>query len=186
GIPEPMPSNIKFMLATLSAETIDDDNWQYEVKWDGYRAMAYINRGQVEILSRNNKPFTEKYYPLAAAMQKWKTSAVLDGEILVIGKDGKANFGALQNWRSEADGDLVFYAFDLLWFEGVNIMELPLSERQAILKEVLPTDDDHVRLSQVFAANGLDFFNAASKMQLEGIMAKKADSAYSPDSRTRQ
>jgi len=180
-----MPEKIKPMLATLVNEPFDDPDWTYEVKWDGYRSIAYINKGSVELSSRNNKSFTEKYYPLVNTMKEWTVNAVLDGEILVIGKDGKANFGSLQNWRSEADGDLVYYAFDLLWYEGKDIMALPLSERQAILKEILPTNDDHVRLSQVFTASGLEFFEAAKKMQLEGIMAKKSSSTYHPDARSK-
>ena len=181
-----MPEKVKPMLATLVNEPFDDPDWTYEVKWDGYRSIAYINKGTVELSSRNNKSFTEKYYPLVATMKQWTINAVLDGEILVIGKDGKANFGALQNWRSEADGDLVYYAFDLLWYEGKDITGQPLSERQAILKEILPTKDDHVRLSQVFTASGLEFFEAAKKMQLEGIMAKKSSSTYHPDARSKE
>ncbi len=180
-----MPTNIKPMLATLVNEPFDDPEWHYEVKWDGYRTLAYVEKGKVTLSSRNNKPFTEKYYPITDAMKEWTINAVLDGEILVLNDKGQANFGALQNWRSEADGDLVFYAFDLLWYEGKNIMQLPLSERQAILKEVLPTNDDRIRLSEVFTANGLDFFAAAEKMGLEGIMAKKANSTYNPDSRSK-
>lgn len=180
-----VPTQIKPMLATLATEPFDDPGWTYEVKWDGYRAIAYVNKGGVSLSSRNNKSFTEKYYPIVDAMTDWSINAVLDGEILVIGKDGKANFSALQNWRSEADGDLVYYAFDLLWYEGKDVMELPLFERQAILKEILPTNDDRIRLSKVFNANGLDFFEAAKKMGLEGIMAKKSESIYSPDSRSK-
>jgi bifunctional non-homologous end joining protein LigD len=185
GTRSKIPTGIKPMLATLVNEPFEDPNWSYEVKWDGYRSIAYLSKGKVELSSRNNKSFTEKYYPITEAMADWNINAVLDGEILVIGKDGKANFGALQNWRSEADGELVYYAFDLLWYEGKDIMKLPLSERQAILKEILPTNDDRVRLSQVFTANGLDFFAAAQKMGLEGIMAKKLDSIYSPDARSK-
>jgi len=181
-----MPQKVKPMLATLVNAPFDDPEWTYEVKWDGYRSVAYINNGVAELSSRNNKSFTEKYYPLANTMKEWSINAVLDGEILVIGKDGKANFGALQNWRSEADGDLVYYAFDLLWYEGQDIMGLPLFQRQAILKEILPTNDDHVRLSQVFTASGLEFFEAAKKMNLEGIMAKKSGSTYHPDARSKE
>ena len=181
-----IPSEIKPMLATLINEPFEGPGWTYEVKWDGYRALAYINKGKVELSSRNTKPFTEKYYPIAAALEKWDKSAVLDGEILVLNKDGKANFSALQNWRSEADGDLVYYVFDLLWYEGKNVMGLPLEQRQAILKEILPTGDDHIRLSEVFTTGGLDFFAAAKKMGLEGIMAKKADSTYAADSRSKE
>jgi bifunctional non-homologous end joining protein LigD len=179
------PTDLKPMLATLVNEPFDNPDWIYEVKWDGYRALAYINKGAVELTSRNNKSFSEKYYPIAAVMKDWTINAVLDGEILVIDKQGKANFGALQNWRSEADGDLVYYAFDILWYEGKDITALPLNERQAILKEILPTNDDQIRLSKTFTANGLDFFAAAQKMQLEGVMAKRADSAYVPDSRSK-
>lgn len=180
-----MPVKVKPMLATLVDEPFDTPGWSYEVKWDGYRALAHINKGKTELMSRNIKPFTEKYYPLVAAMDAWSINAVLDGEILVIGKEGKADFSALQNWRSEADGDLVYYAFDLLWYEGKDLTGLPLSERQAILKEILPTNDDHVRLSRVFETSGLDFFEAAKKMGLEGIMAKRSDSTYALDSRSK-
>jgi len=180
-----MPTGVMPMLATLVKEPFDDEGWSYEVKWDGFRALAYVNKGSVELSSRNNKPFTEKYYPIADTLKNWKIDAVFDGEILVIKEDGKADFGALQNWRSEADGHLVYYVFDLLWFEGKNIMELPLSQRQAILKEILPTNDDNIRLSQVFTASGKEFFEAAKKMQLEGIMAKRLSSPYLPDSRSK-
>lgn len=185
GITSKMPNNVKPMLATLINAPFDNPDWSYEVKWDGYRALAYINDGSVALSSRNNKSFAEKYYPITAAMKEWSIDAVLDGEIIVIGKDGKANFSALQNWRSEADGDLVYYVFDLLWYEGKDIMGLPLSERQAILKKILPATDDHIRISPVFNSNGLDFFEAVKKMGLEGIMAKKLDSVYSPDSRNK-
>ncbi|AWH86595.1 DNA ligase D [Flavobacterium album] len=186
GAPAKMPTNVKPMLATLVKEPFNEPGWSYEVKWDGYRALAYIKSGEAELLSRNNKSFTEKYYPIAAAMGKWDFDAVLDGELLVIKKNGKADFGALQNWRSEADGDLVYYAFDLLWYDGKDITGLPLSERQAILKDILPADDDRIRLSEVFTSGGLDFFAAAQKMGLEGIMAKKSDSLYTPDSRSKE
>src|SRR5690606_4412674 len=120
------------------------------------------------------KSFADKYYPITAAMKRWKIDVVLDGEILVIDKNGQANFSALQNWRSEADGNLVFYAFDILWYDGRNTMALPLGERQKLLKTVVPLDDDRIRLSEVFE-NGMKFFEAAKKLNLEGIMAKRSD-----------
>jgi len=180
-----IPEGIKPMLATLVDEPFDDPNWQYEVKWDGYRALAFINKGKVDLFSRNNKSFNEKFYPIYDLLQKWKLKAVLDGEILVLNEKGVSNFGALQNWRSEADGELVFYVFDILWYEGKNLMEMPLSDRQAILNDVLPNDDDRVRLGKVFKASGIDFFAAAQKMGLEGIIAKKTNSTYVPDRRSK-
>ncbi|HCN84778.1 MAG TPA: DNA ligase D [Sphingobacteriaceae bacterium] len=181
-----IPEGIKPMLATLVDEPFDDPDWVYEVKWDGYRALAFINNGGVELLSRNKKDFSAKFYPIYKILKEWKINAVIDGEILVLNDKGISNFGNLQNWRSEADGELVFYVFDILWDDGKNLMDLPLLQRQAILKDILPTNDDRIRLSKVFQANGTDFFNAAQRMGLEGIMAKKSDSLYSPDFRTKE
>lgn len=186
GIASKMPVNVKPMLATLAKEPVNAPGWTYEVKWDGYRAIAYIKDGKAELTSRNNKSFTEKYYPIAAAMEKWDFDAVLDGELVVIKKDGKADFGALQNWRSEADGDLVYYAFDLIWYQGRDVTGLPLSDRQVLLSDILPTDDDRIRLSRTFTEGGNDFFAAAQKMGLEGIMAKKSDSLYAIDNRSKE
>lgn len=138
------------------------------------------------MLSRNNKGFNEKFYPIHKALQQWKINAVTDGEILVLNDKGISNFGNLQNWRSEADGELVYYIFDLLWYDGKNLMDLPLTERQAILKQVLPVNDDRIRQSKVFNASGTEFFAAAERMGLEGIIAKKASSTYSPDLRSKE
>jgi len=181
-----IPKNIKPMLATLVNEPFDDPNWQYEVKWDGYRALAFVNKGKADLFSRNNKSFNEKFYSIYELLQGWKINAVLDGEILVLNDKGISNFGSLQNWRSEADGELIFYVFDILWYDGKNLMELPLYQRQAILNDILPTDDDRVRLGKVFKASGIDFFNAAQRMGLEGIIAKKTDSTYATDRRSKE
>lgn len=181
-----MPTGIKPMLATLVDEPFDDPDWQYEVKWDGYRALGYVNKGAVELMSRNKKSFNDKFYPIYDILQGSGLNAVLDGEILVLDEKGRSNFGQLQNWRSEADGDLVYYVFDLLWYEGKNLMDLPLYQRQAVLKDILPTDDDRLRIGPVFNADGIEFFHAAEKMELEGIIAKKRDSTYAVDSRSKQ
>ncbi len=180
------PKGIKPMLATLVDKPFDDPDWVYEVKWDGYRALAFLNDGEADILSRNNKSFNDKFYPIQKTLQGWKINAVLDGEILVLNDKGVSNFGDLQNWRSEADGELAFYVFDILWYEGKSLIDLPLVERQQVLKEILPADDDSIRLSKVFDASGTEFFKAAERMGLEGIIAKKADSTYSANIRSRE
>jgi len=180
-----IPKNVKPMKATLVDEPFDDPDWLYEVKWDGYRAVATINKGSVDLISRNNLPF-DKFYPIIKQLKTWKLNAVIDGEILVLNDKGLSDFGALQNWRSEADGHLVFYVFDILWYEGKNLMELPLVQRQAILKEILPTDSDNIRQSKAFNASGIEFFHAAEKMGMEGIIAKKADSVYTSDLRSKE
>ncbi|MGA9648696.1 DNA ligase D [Pedobacter sp.] len=177
--------NIKPMLATLVDAPFDDKEWQYEVKWDGYRALAFLNKGKVELLSRNQKSFNDRFYPITSILKSWKQDVVLDGEILVLNDNGISNFGVLQNWRSEADGELIFYVFDILWYKGKDLTGLSLIERQAILNQILPKDDDRIRISKVFDASGIDFFAAAERMGLEGIMAKRKSSSYVIDSRSK-
>jgi len=182
-----IPIGMKPMLATLVDEPFDDKDWIYEVKWDGYRALGFsLKNGDVQLLSRNNKQFNEKFYPIFQIMQGWKKDMVVDGEILVLNEKGVSNFANLQNWRSEADGELVYYVFDLIWYQGMNLTELPLEERQLILSAVLPQEDDSIRLSKVFKAGGKEFFAAAQKIGLEGIIAKKADSQYGAGARSRE
>jgi bifunctional non-homologous end joining protein LigD len=175
------------MKATLVDEPFNDPEWVFEVKLDGYRATGIINKGNAELISRNNLVF-DKFYPINNLLKSWKINAVIDGEIVVLNDDGVTDFGALQNWRSEADGNLVYYVFDILWYEGKNLTSLPLSERQAILKNVLPwnDNDEQVRMSTVFKENGIEFFHAAEKLGLEGIIAKKASSTYSSGLRSKE
>ena len=117
-------------------------------------------------------------------MQAWKINAVIDGEIVSLTENGTADFSSLQGWRSEADGALVYYVFDILFYEGKDLMQLPLTERRIILKEILP-QSENIKLSDNFETNGIEFFNLAKEMSLEGIMAKKEDSLYFPGARTK-
>lgn len=176
---------IKPMLATLVSEPVEDKEWLYEIKWDGYRAVGYINNGKVEIKSRNNKSFNEKFYPIYDALQKWKINAIVDGEIVVINDKGIPDFSDLQAWRSEADGHLNYYLFDIVWLDGYDVMNLPLAERKKILQSIIP-ESSIIKLSKIFDATGKEFFALADKMGLEGIMAKKATSLYTPDLRTKE
>ena len=180
-----IPKNLKPMLATLVDKPFDEEGWLYEIKWDGYRAIAYLNKGEVEIQSRNNKSFNEKFYPVHNALQHWKINAVLDGEIIVASDKGISNFGNLQNWRSEADGELVYYVFDILWLNGDDLTQLPLTERRKILKNIAPAAGN-IRISASFDAGATEFFEAAKKLELEGIIAKKANSKYYPGQRTKE
>src|SRR4026207_1915816 len=97
----PMPHDLKPMLATLVDTPFDEPGWLYEVKWDGYRALVYLNNGEVEMRSRNNKSFDEKFYSIYQAFKQWKINAVIDGEIIVANDKGISNFSNLQSWRSE-------------------------------------------------------------------------------------
>jgi bifunctional non-homologous end joining protein LigD len=180
---KPMPKDLPPMLATLIDKPFDDEGWSYEIKWDGYRALAYLQKGKVALRSRNNKSF-EKYYPIYDAFKQWSANAVIDGEIVVLNDKGQSDFGALQNWRSEADGSLIYYIFDLLWLDGRDLTGLPFSERRALLQSITP-DDSIIRYSESFETGGKEFFAKAQRLGLEGIMAKRTDSIYSPGARSR-
>jgi bifunctional non-homologous end joining protein LigD len=173
------------MLATLVDKPFDEPGWSYEVKWDGYRALAFMNKGKAELKSRNDKSFNDKFYPVLNAVLKWGINAIVDGEIVVATSEGISHFGNLQNWRSEADGELLFYVFDLLWYDGKDLTQLPLIQRREILRHLVPASGI-IRMSETFSGSGMEFFEAAKAIGLEGIMAKKDDSLYSPGIRTKE
>jgi bifunctional non-homologous end joining protein LigD len=172
------------MLATLVTEPVEDKGWLYEMKWDGYRAVAYLN-GSVELRSRNNKSFNEKYYPLYASLKAWGIDAVVDGEIVVVNQQGIPDFSNLQLWRSEADGELLYYLFDILWLEGKSLTHLPLEERKEILKAIVPKEHPHFRISESLKDSGAQAFEQARSLQLEGVMAKRMGSTYTIGQRTK-
>jgi bifunctional non-homologous end joining protein LigD len=184
GEESPFPKDLDPMLATLVDEPFENENWLFEIKWDGYRAISYIKNGYVEISSRNNKSFNEKFYPVYDELKELKKDLVIDGEIIVVNEKGISDFGALQNWRSEADGILLYYVFDLLWYEGRSLMNEPLSKRREMLKMILP-EGDRIKISEDIPAEGMAFFKSAEKIGLEGILAKKADSIYIPGNRSK-
>ena len=172
------------MLATLVNEPFSSSEWSYEVKWDGYRALAFINNGHVELKSRNAKSFNEKFYSVFTALGQSGLNAVLDGEIVVTNTKGLSNFGALQNWRSEADGELVYYVFDVLWLEGRDLTQFPLSERRLVLRSILPPTDEIIRFSENFDVPGTKAFETARKLGFEGVIAKRNNSIYLPGERS--
>jgi bifunctional non-homologous end joining protein LigD len=172
------------MKATLVREPFDDPGWLYEIKWDGYRSLAVIYDGKAKLVSRNNISF-DQFHPIADKLADWNVKAIIDGEIVILGADGKSDFSAIQNWQRRKDGQLVYNVFDILWYEGHSLTGLPLTDRKAILEAVLPADDT-IRLSKAFAVNGIEFFQAAGNAGVEGIMAKKADSTYSAGDRSKE
>ena len=186
GIKAPFPKTVKPMLATLADKAFDDPGWIYEIKWDGYRAVSLMNKGKVNLISRNNKSFNEKFYPVCKALQQWKINAVIDGEVTVLNEKGLPDFGALQNWRSEADGKFVYYVFDMLWLDGYDLTALPLTRRREILRGNFLPAEGIIRLSENFESPATMLLSAAAKIGIEGIVAKKADSMYVPGVRTKE
>lgn len=179
-----IPANIEPMLATLITAPVEEEGWVYEMKWDGYRALGYLHQGAVNLCSRNNKSFNQKFYPIHEALQQWKINAVVDGEIVVVNEQGIPDFGKLQTWRSEADGQLLYYLFDILWLEGISVMHLPLEERRALLKSIMPRLP-MIRISETIEDDGKQAFRHAQQLHLEGVMAKRSGSPYITGQRTK-
>ncbi|MGZ3950978.1 MAG: non-homologous end-joining DNA ligase, partial [Flavisolibacter sp.] len=179
-----MPTNIKPMLATLVDEPFSDSGWQFELKLDGYRTLAYLKSGQVDLRSRKNNSFNKQFDVIAEALTEWKIDAVIDGEVVVLNEEGKPDFNKIQLWDTKREGHLVYYVFDLLWIDGLDIMNEPLHVRREILRELMP-ESGTIRYSDHIDDIGNEFFEVARKNNLEGIVAKKKDSVYFPDSRAR-
>ena len=182
--PAKMPTGLKPMLATLVDEPFSDANWQFELKLDGYRALAYIHQGKVDLRSRNDNSFNKKFQPIHEALTEWPVDAVVDGELVVLNEHGVPDFNGIQQWEKKKQGQLVFYVFDLLWLDGMDITREPLSIRRECLKQLVP-ESGLIRYSDHIDEIGKDFFELAKKNNLEGIIAKKKDAPYFPDSRTK-
>ncbi|HSX41162.1 MAG TPA: DNA ligase D [Candidatus Saccharimonadales bacterium] len=171
------PGKLEPMLATLSKEAFDGPDWLYEIKWDGYRILAHLGDGEVKLLSRNGKDYTEVFAPIATELSSLKLNAILDGEIVVLDKDGKSDFGALQDYQKTGAGHLVYEVFDAPFADGHDLRELSLTKRKEIVAEAIE-DLENVRYSDHITGGGKAFFAQAEKLGLEGIMAKQNDSQY--------
>ena len=180
-----MPKQVKPMLSTRVEKPFDGDDWLFEIKWDGYRAIATVQRGKAAIASRHHISFDKKFHPVKEALEKWGVNAVVDGEIVALDANGHPDFQGLQGYlKNEKPAELAFYVFDLLWYEGRDYTRLPLIERKMILQSILPAGDGIIHFSDHVTAEGISFFKAAISKGLEGIMAKKADSEYTQDRRS--
>lgn len=179
-----MPENLLPMLATSVDEPFTDSGWQFELKLDGYRTLAYLRSGKVDLRSRRNNSFNRKFDAVHQALSEWRINAVIDGEVVVLNEEGKPDFNGIQLWDTKKEGHLVFYAFDLLWLDGINILDEPLQVRREALKQIMP-ESGVIRFSDHIDDIGNDFFEVAKKNNLEGIIAKRKDSVYIPDSRAK-
>jgi bifunctional non-homologous end joining protein LigD len=182
---KPLPHGIKPMLATLIKEPFDHPEWLFEVKWDGYRAIAEIQDGKVSLYTRNRISLNKKFFPVADSLQKFGFDAVFDGEIVVVDDQGLPDFQMLQNYQKSGRGHLVYYVFDLLFFHGHDLTDLPLVRRKELLKEILRTNN-YIKISDHIWNEGLLFFKVVKEKGLEGIIAKHSQSAYRMGSRSRQ
>lgn len=165
------------MLATLAEDVPHGPGWLFEVKWDGYRALAYVRGGETRLVSRNGNDLTERFAEVAKqVVRALKTpDCVLDGEVCALDEDGRPSFSAMQ--RAEPGTPIVYEAFDVLEIDGNPLTDLPLTERRARLESLLDRRNRTVRLSEAFE-DGAALSAAAKAQGLEGIVAKRADSPY--------
>ena len=173
------------MLATLAKDVPRGDDWLFEVKWDGYRAIADVHGGEATLTSRNGNDLTKRFESVAKAIERSvKTpDCVLDGEVCALDDDGRATFSAMQQGKSGTR--YVFVAFDVLEVEGTPLIELPLEERHKRLATLFDRRKRDVQISEAFE-DGPALYRAAQEQHFEGIVAKRRDSRYQPGRRSRE
>ncbi len=190
AVESPMPRSVQPMLAALAEHPPSGPDWLYEIKWDGVRALCFVENGQLCIYSRNQKRCDQQYPELSVLPRFLKaTNAILDGEIAVLDETGRARFSLIQPRIGVGDPNSVahlarstpvtLFLFDLLYLDGYDLRGVPLEERKRLLAEIL-TPTDRIRFSDHFAAKGADMLEAARAHGLEGILAKRRDSRYEP------
>jgi bifunctional non-homologous end joining protein LigD len=173
----PMPKDLRPMLATLTKTPFSDPDWVYEIKWDGYRCISYVNTDKVVMRSRNNLFFNNDYPEVYAALKNWRVNAVIDGEIIIFDEEGKPDFNALEKWTTTKTGTIFYYAFDIIWLDGFDLTFLPLIERKAILKKIVP-ENSIIRYSDYIEEAGTELYQLIKEQGLEGIIAKRKLSRY--------
>jgi bifunctional non-homologous end joining protein LigD len=183
-----MPTAITPMLATPEEKPFDDPEWLFEIKWDGYRAVAFIENGKVRLVSRNQNDLTGQYSELGVLPELVNAkNAILDGEIAALDEQGRASFSLMQQrtgirsggrrTAARLDVPVVYYVFDLLYADGYDLRRVALEDRKRALVQIVGTDE-FVRHSEHFLERGVALFEAAKQQGLEGLLAKHRGSIY--------
>ena len=175
-----MPASVHPMLCTLTREVIQDDKFLYELKWDGYRIISSVEKGKVRMDSRSALDYTHKYPVVAKALASLGQNVVLDGEMVVFNEEGLPDFDALQLYDGH-ETPLTYCIFDLLWMNGYDLKELPLTDRKKILQDLL-RGNKILRYSESFD-DGKALYEEVIEKNMEGIVAKLKDSPYLPGNR---
>lgn len=174
---------IEPMLLVRTEKLPDGLGWLYELKFDGYRALAIKNGGKVQLRSRNDNDFSGRYPSIVKALASMPENTVIDGEVVALDGDGKPSFNLLQNYVAGAD--LHFFIFDVLILRGKDVMGEPLMKRRELLEEhVFPKMAEPIRYSPLLVASLKDLIQSVKAQGLEGLVAKRADSRYEPGLRS--
>jgi DNA ligase D-like protein (predicted ligase) len=175
---------IEPMLLLRSDSLPDNDRWLYELKLDGYRAIAFKHNGTVHLRSRNDNDFSARYPGVVKGLAKIPDNTVIDGEVIAFGDDGRPSFSALQNYGSAAT-PVVYYVFDVMVLDGRDVMREPLEKRRELLeKKVLPELAEPVRYSSSLDASVPVLVHSVKTQGFEGLIAKRRNSVYEPGLRT--
>ena len=180
-----IPQYIQPMLATAVDKAFSSNEWLFELKLDGYRAIAELRKGKLLLYTRNGLSLIKRYPSIAIALRKLKTDIILDGEIVLLNEKGRPDFQKLQNYAQHKDLPLAYYVFDILSYQGKDLKQMPLIERKQLLKKVLRKTGP-VRFCSHIEEHGEDFFKAVKAEDMEGVIAKKKESLYTVGSRTRE
>ncbi|MBB3660870.1 bifunctional non-homologous end joining protein LigD [Rhizobium sp. BK650] len=181
---DPMPERIEPCLALLKQIPPQGPDWAFELKWDGYRLAIHIEPNGVRIITRGGHDWTHRFPTIAEAARKLGVAtAILDGEAVVLDKEGRSNFGALQRslggrGGKRASTESAFFAFDLLYFDGHDLTKTELSVRRHLLEDFLDGATGAIQLSEEVAGDGAELLANACSMGLEGIIAKHRDRPY--------
>ncbi len=170
------------MMAKLHDAPFDSPEWLFEIKWDGYRAIAETGKN-LRLYSRNGLSFEEHFPVIFNELKKIRKNAVIDGEIVALDNKGMPQFQLIQQYALTQDSPICYYVFDCLYVNGKSVKNKPLTERKEILKALLPESDLIIYCDHV-GEQGKKFFKAVGKKGLEGMMAKRADSTYKEGSRS--
>jgi DNA ligase D-like protein (predicted ligase) len=160
----------------------EGEAWQYELKLDGYRALAVKHDGQVTLFSRNRKRFDKRFPAIATAFASLPDETIIDGEIVAMDESGRPSFSRLQNFSANA-GSITFYAFDMPMWKGEDLQMQPLDKRRELLRTKAMPKLPAIHFSASFAANAEKMVSAVRSQGLEGIVAKRRDSLYEPGRR---
>jgi DNA ligase D-like protein (predicted ligase) len=178
------PGFIEPMLLLRTEKLPEGPDWAYEIKLDGYRALAFKTGGKLELRSRNDNDFALRYPSIAKALASLPDDTAVDGEIVALDAEGKPSFNALQNYGS-SKADLIYYVFDLMVLAGEDVMGEQLRKRRELLeKKILTKLDEPIRYSPALNASLAVLIQSVKAQGFEGLVAKRLDSRYQPGDRS--
>ncbi|WMJ76072.1 MULTISPECIES: DNA ligase D [unclassified Sedimentibacter] len=174
--------SVQVQLAKLVGNVPEGENWLYELKYDGFRIVAFVEGNGVRLITRNGNDYAKRFQNVAHSIINWSDgrSMVLDGEMTVTDESGRTDFNALQNYmKNPKFQNLIYIVFDILALDGEDLRERHLIERKKILEDLMKDAPQNLYYSRYVTGSGVESFNVACETGMEGVIGKKIDSVYS-------